>query len=221
LLPIPRFWPVLPLEKYPGNPMKTGVSGISRFILRPVKQISKPLYSRFLKENLAKTPCRGLQKCYHGNWLYYSHTLSQKENTMATKKKAKTAAKKKTTTSSKKTKSAAKTTTAKALGPIRTTLTKSALLTLVAEQNNISRKQAGEVLTTIESVILGSVHPKGAGQFVFPGLMKVTLRKVPARKAGTLVRNPATGEMVKAAAKPASVRVKIRPLSKLKAAAAA
>jgi hypothetical protein len=34
-----------------------------------------------------------------------------------------------------------------------------------------------------------------------------------------LVRNPATGEMVKAAAKPASVRVKIRPLSKLKSAA--
>jgi hypothetical protein len=49
--------------------------------------------------------------------------------------------------------------------------------------------------------------------------MKVTLRKVPARKAGTLIRNPATGEMMKAAAKPASVRVKIRPLKKLKSAA--
>ena len=49
--------------------------------------------------------------------------------------------------------------------------------------------------------------------------MKVTLRKVPARKAGTLVRNPATGEMTPAAAKPASVRVKIRALSKLKTAA--
>jgi len=45
------------------------------------------------------------------------------------------------------------------------------------------------------------------------------LRKVPARKAGTLVRNPATGEMQPAAAKPASVRVKIRALSKLKGAA--
>ena len=46
-----------------------------------------------------------------------------------------------------------------------------------------------------------------------------SLRKVPARRAGTLVRNPVTGEMVKAAAKPASVRVKIRALSKLKTAA--
>ena len=67
--------------------------------------------------------------------------------------------------------------------------------------------------------MLGSVHPNGAGEFMFPGLFKVVLRKVPARKAGTLVRNPGTGEMMKAAAKPASVRVKIRALAKFKAAA--
>jgi hypothetical protein len=68
--------------------------------------------------------------------------------------------------------------------------------------------------------MLGSVHPRGHGEFTLPGLLKVSLRKVPARKAGTLVRNPATGEMIPAAAKPASVRVKIRALSKLKSAAA-
>ena len=106
-----------------------------------------------------------------------------------------------------------------AVKPVSQTLTKSALLNLIAEKNEISRKQAGEILNTIESAILGSVHPRGAGQFIFPGLLKVTLRKVPARKAGTLIRNPATGEMIKAAAKPASVRVKIRALSKLKNAA--
>jgi len=103
--------------------------------------------------------------------------------------------------------------------PVKNILTKSALLGVIAEQNGITRRQASEVLSTIEGTILGSVHPKGAGAFIFPGLMKVTLRKVPARKAGTMVRNPATGEMMAAAAKPASVRVKIRPLSKLKAAA--
>ena len=73
--------------------------------------------------------------------------------------------------------------------------------------------------TTLENLFLGSVHPRGVGEFVLPGLLKVNLRKVPARRAGTLVRNPSTGEMVKAAAKPASVRVKIRALSKLKTAA--
>jgi hypothetical protein len=76
------------------------------------------------------------------------------------------------------------------------------------------------MLATLENAMLGSVHPRGAGEFTLPGLMKVTLRKVPARKAGTLVRNPATGEMTPGAAKPASVRVKVRALSKLKAAAA-
>lgn len=106
-----------------------------------------------------------------------------------------------------------------AISPVKQQLTKSGLVTLLAEQNGLTRKQAGSVLATLESTILGSVHPKGAGLFVLPGLMKVTLRKVPARKAGTLIRNPATGEMMKAAAKPATVRVKIRALKKLKAAA--
>ncbi len=106
-----------------------------------------------------------------------------------------------------------------AVRPVKETYTKSALINLIAEQNDIPRKTAVGIYATLENVFLGSVHPRGVGEFTLPGLLKVTLRKVPARKAGTLVRNPATGEMIKAAAKPASVRVKIRPLSKLKAAA--
>lgn len=137
---------------------------------------------------------------------------------MATKKA--TAKKKTTATKAKKT-TAKKAAAPAAVRPVKETLTKSALLNILAEQNNLTRKQAGEILATLEGVMLGSVHPKGVGEFTFPGLLKVTLRKVPARKAGTLIRNPATGEMMKAAAKPASVRVKVRPLSKLKAAAAA
>jgi nucleoid DNA-binding protein len=103
--------------------------------------------------------------------------------------------------------------------PIKENLTKSALISLLAEQNGIPRKTAAGVFATLEGVFLGSVHPRGAGEFTLPGLLKVVLRKVPARKAGTLIRNPATGEMMKAAAKPATVRVKIRALSKLKSAA--
>ncbi len=106
-----------------------------------------------------------------------------------------------------------------AIRPVKTKLTKSALTTLIAERTELSRKQVAGVLGELEGALLGSVHPNGNGEFIFPGLFKVALRKVPARKAGTLIRNPATGEMMKAAAKPASVRVKIRPLAKLKAAA--
>lgn len=131
---------------------------------------------------------------------------------MATAKKKPTAAKKTAK------KPAAKAAPA-AISPVKSTLTKSAFVTYIADQNELSRKQAANVLSTIESVMLGSICPKGVGEFTLPGLLKVTLRKVPARKAGTLIRNPATGEMVKAAAKPASVRVKVRALSKLKNAA--
>lgn len=106
-----------------------------------------------------------------------------------------------------------------AIRPVKGKLTKSAMLSLIAERTELSRKQVSEVLSELEGIMLGSVHPSGNGEFMFPGLFKVALRKVPARKAGTLIRNPATGEMIKAAAKPASVRVKIRPLAKLKAAA--
>jgi nucleoid DNA-binding protein len=103
--------------------------------------------------------------------------------------------------------------------PVKETLTKTALINLLAEQNEIPRKTAAAVYATLENVLLGSVHPRGVGEFTLPGLLKVTLSKVPARRAGTLVRNPATGEMIKSAGKPASMRVKIRALSKLKAAA--
>jgi nucleoid DNA-binding protein len=107
------------------------------------------------------------------------------------------------------------------LRPVKDTLSKSALIGRMAEENGITRAQAAGVFASLENAMLGSIHPKGAGMFILPGLMKVTLRKVPARKAGTLVRNPGTGEMMKAAAKPASVRVKVRPLKKLKSAALA
>jgi hypothetical protein len=122
------------------------------------------------------------------------------------------------------TKRAAKTssnkTGAQTVRPVKDILTKSALIGLIAEQNGITRDAAKGVLATIENALLGSVHPRGAGEFTLPGLLKVTLRKVPARKAGTLIRNPATGEMMAGSAKPASVRVKVRALSKLKSATA-
>ena len=102
--------------------------------------------------------------------------------------------------------------------PVKEALTKTALVNLIAENNGVTRDVAKGVLATIENAMMGSIHPRGVGEFTLPGILKISLRKVPARKAGTLIRNPSTGEMVRGAAKPASMRVKIRPLSKLKAA---
>ena len=105
--------------------------------------------------------------------------------------------------------------------PVKEALTKTALVNLIAEDNGVTRDVAKGVLATIENAMMGSIHPRGAGEFTLPGILKISLLKVRARKAGTLVRNPSTGEMVPGAAKPASMRVKIRALSKLKAATVA
>ena len=104
--------------------------------------------------------------------------------------------------------------------PVKEALTKSALVNLISETNGVTRDVAKGVLATIENAMMGSIHPRGVGEFTLPGVLKISLVKVPARKAGVLVRNPSTGEMVPGAAKPASMRVKIRALSKLKAATA-
>ena len=108
---------------------------------------------------------------------------------------------------------------AAAVRPIKETFSKSALIERIASENDVPKSTAKGMLASLENVLFGSVHPRGTGEFTWPGVLKVTLRKVPARRAGTLVRNPATGEMTPGAAKPASVRVKVRALSKLKTAA--
>ena len=56
--------------------------------------------------------------------------------------------------------------------PVKESFTKSALINLIAEQNEIPRKTAVGVFATLESVLLGSVHPRGVGEFTLPGLLK-------------------------------------------------
>lgn len=111
--------------------------------------------------------------------------------------------------------------------PVKSTMNKSTLLDSIAdvldeEYENYdfpSKKVAKTVIEHLENLMQGSVCPKGCGEFMMPGMFKITLRKVKAVKKGTPVRNPATGEMIKSKGKPASVRVKLRALSKLKKAA--
>jgi hypothetical protein len=68
-------------------------------------------------------------------------------------------------------------------------LTKSALVNLIAEENEIPRKTAAGVYASLENLFLGSVHPRGAGEFVLPGLLKVSLRKVPIHLAEPVLCN--------------------------------
>jgi nucleoid DNA-binding protein len=99
---------------------------------------------------------------------------------------------------------------------ISSKLSKSQVLTQIAEATSLSRKQIGSVFEELESLIERSIGKKGLGEFTVPGLLKITTVKKPARKARKGI-NPFTGEETVFKAKPASVAVKVRPLKKLKA----
>ena len=95
--------------------------------------------------------------------------------------------------------------------------TKTQILTQIAESCELSRKQVQNVLDELTNIIESHIKKRSVGEFVFPGLMKVSSVKKPARKARKNVPNPfKPGETMDVAAKPASVQVKIRPLKKLK-----
>jgi len=122
-------------------------------------------------------------------------------------------------TAKKTTKAKAAPKAAPAIKPIKDAFSKSALIAHLAEQASVETKHVKAVLAALEQTVLGAVHKKGAGNFTLPGLFKINAVKVPA-KPKRKGKNPFTGEeQVFAAAKPASVKVKVRPLKKLKDAA--
>jgi hypothetical protein len=73
-------------------------------------------------------------------------------------------------------------------------------------------------MAALEATAVGSLSKKGLGEFTLPGLLKVVAVKIPA-KAKRFGMNPFTKTEQWFPAKPATVRVKVRPLKKLKDAA--
>lgn len=107
---------------------------------------------------------------------------------------------------------------APAIKPLKDTFTKASLVSRLVEQTEVDAKSVKAVLQHLENTILGALHKKGAGEFTLPGLFKVVSVKVPATKR-RFGKNPFTGEDQWFEAKPATVRVKVRPLKKVKDAA--
>jgi nucleoid DNA-binding protein len=104
------------------------------------------------------------------------------------------------------------------LKPIKDSFTKAALAIHLAERAGVEPKAAKALMAALEETVLASVHKKGAKEFTLPGLLKVVAQDVPAKKK-RFGKDPFTGEDKWFAAKPASVRLKVRPLKKLKDAA--
>ena len=108
--------------------------------------------------------------------------------------------------------------TAAAPKPIKETMTKTGLVAHIAEVSAVAAKDVRAVMAALEGAIHGSVSKKGAGEFVLPGILKITSVKVAAKPKRKGI-NPFTKEEVWFAAKPASTKLKVRPLKKLKDAA--
>ena len=142
---------------------------------------------------------------------------------MATAKKAKPAAKKSTPArgSAKTSAKAAKAAKPAANGPmkpIKEAFNKTGLVNHLAQSSGVEPKAVKAVMAALEGTVLASVNKKGAGAFVLPGLLKVTATSVPAKKARKGI-NPFTKEETVFKAKPATTKLKVRPLKTLKDAA--
>jgi DNA-binding protein HU-beta len=94
-------------------------------------------------------------------------------------------------------------------------LTQTQLVVAVADRADMSRSDAKRALGALDEIVLEEL---GNAQKVRIGaLVQLTVRVKPAQKKRK-GRNPATGEEIEIAAKPASVDLRARPLAKAKAA---
>jgi len=104
------------------------------------------------------------------------------------------------------------------LKPIKETFSKTSLISHLATIAGQEPRAVKAVMQALEATMLASVHKKGASSFTLPGLLKVTALQVPAKKKRVGI-DPFTKQERTFAAKPASVKLKVRSLKKLKDAA--
>lgn len=94
-------------------------------------------------------------------------------------------------------------------------LTQTQLVVAVADRADMSRSDAKRALGALDEIVLEELG--NAQKVRIGGLVQLTVRVKPAQKKRK-GRNPATGEEIEIAAKPASVDLRARPLAKAKAA---
>ena len=94
--------------------------------------------------------------------------------------------------------------------------TKTQIIAALAESTGLSKKDIAGVMAALGNMIEGHMKKRGSGEFTIPDTgVKIRRVRKPARKA-RMGRNPATGEEMKIAAKPASTVVRVTALKALK-----
>ena len=110
---------------------------------------------------------------------------------------------------------AKKATPARKVPAVKKPMTKSVIVTEIAGNAGLTKKQVSSVFDELGIVIERHIKKRSPGQFKLPGLMKIEVKRRPATKARKGI-NPFTGEKTVFKAKPARRVVKIRPLKALK-----
>ncbi|HVS38729.1 MAG TPA: HU family DNA-binding protein [Gemmataceae bacterium] len=96
-------------------------------------------------------------------------------------------------------------------------MSKSAVVQMIAEKTNLSKKQVSEVFDALTELVKRELGKKGPGVVnVLPGMLQLKLKRVPATKAGSRPNPFKPGEMMAVKAKPARNQVKPRALKALK-----
>jgi len=105
----------------------------------------------------------------------------------------------------------------KTTSPLKEPLSKTQLFAEIANNTGLTKKQVASVFDELGTVVSRHINKKACGQFTLPGLLKVKAVKKPARKAQKGVPNPfRPGELMDVPAKPATMKVKVTPLKKMK-----
>jgi nucleoid DNA-binding protein len=94
-------------------------------------------------------------------------------------------------------------------------LTQTQFVNEVADRSGLTKNDVKRALAALEETVLDEIG--NAQKVKIGGLVQLTVRVKPAAKARK-GRNPATGEEITIAAKPASVDLRARPLAKAKGA---
>ena len=95
------------------------------------------------------------------------------------------------------------------------TVTGSQLLNALCESGGLGKEDAEVVPDEPGVVIERRVNRRAAGGFTLPCLLKIKVARKPATRAHKMV-SPFTGPEITVAAKPASRRVRVQPLSWLR-----
>lgn len=100
---------------------------------------------------------------------------------------------------------------------LRKAMTKSQMYSEISDATELTKREVASVFEQFESIVKRHVKKGSVGHCTMPGLLKIKTVKKPARKARKNVPNPfKPGELMDIKAKPASIRVKVLPLKKLK-----